>query len=468
MKGKGLFLLILVFLFVSSSNVDAKVQGERSLNDETIYFLMIDRFNNSDFNNDFAVDANDPLMFHGGDFQGIIDRLDYIKEMGFTMLALSPIFASEENSYHGYVVKDYWQIEKHFGTIETFKQLVDEAHARNMKVMIDFVVDKEALANKDAPADLIAAAKFWITETKIDGYRLTFDDQTPLDFLEKFITEVKQVKTDFFLLADSYSTDPTDIEQYMKAGFDGFLDYPSNEPVRAVFEKTDQSFAPLLAANHTYSFLSDRSAVAATFMDNDRTTRFTRDTVRNNEHPGPRWKLALTYLYTTPGVPIVYYGSEIALDGGEGADNHRQMDFRTDLELVEYIGKIGKIRADFPALTKGSFEVLSENNGVLVYKREYNDQTVVIAVNNSSKTQSVSLTSGIEANKELRGLLAGDLVRSNDSEYKLVIDRDEAEIYLLADRSGLNFPALIVTGLVIAGFLFYLSLVIRNSKRKQS
>ena len=69
------------------------------------------------------------------------------------------------------------------------------------------------------------------------------------------------------------------------------------------------------------------------------------ETIENNEHPGPRWRQALTFLYTTPGVPIVYYGSEIALDGGEPPDNRRQMNFRTDPELMEYITKIGDLRA---------------------------------------------------------------------------------------------------------------------------
>ena len=62
---------------------------------------MVDRFNNGDDQNDFDVNMIDPLSFHGGDFQGIIDRLDYLQEMGFTAVQLSPIFANEEGGYHG-------------------------------------------------------------------------------------------------------------------------------------------------------------------------------------------------------------------------------------------------------------------------------------------------------------------------------------------------------------------------------
>ncbi|MDA6963127.1 hypothetical protein OSM87_26010, partial [Escherichia coli] len=80
--------------------------------------------------------------------------------------------------------------------------------------------------------------------------------------------------------------------------------------------------------------------------------------VKNNQHPGPRWKLALTYLYTTPGVPIVYYGSEIALNGEEEPNNRKIMDFRTDKELIDFITKLGELRQQLPSLSKGTMEVL--------------------------------------------------------------------------------------------------------------
>ena len=160
------------------------------------------------------------------------------------------------------------------------------------------------------------------------------------------------------------------------------------------------------------------------------------ETIENNQHPGPRWRQALTFLYTTPGVPIVFYGSEIAMDGGEAPDNLRQMNFRTDPELMEYMTKIGDLRATLPSLTKGEFEVLHENEGFAIFKRHYEDETTVVAINNTTETQSAAIPAQKLTNDmELRGVLNGDLVRSKNSEYMMTIDRDESEIYILKEKT---------------------------------
>ncbi len=172
----------------------------------------------------------------------------------------------------------------------------------------------------------------------------------------------------------------------------------------------------------------------------------------------------MTYLYTTPGIPFVFYGSEIALDGGEEPDNQRQMDFRTDKDLIDYLTNIAAVREKLPALRRGSFELLYENQGMVVYKREYKGETAVVAINNTTKSQAVTLTSELEDGKELRGLLNGDLVKSEDGAYKLIVDRDEAEIYVLAEKSGLNIPLISTSAAVVILFLGFLFLVKKRSR----
>ena len=75
--------------------------------------------------------------FFGGDLQGIIDHLDYLQDLGITGLYLCPIFESPSN--HKYNTTDYFEIDRHFGDKETFRQLVEQAHLRGMKVMLDAV-----------------------------------------------------------------------------------------------------------------------------------------------------------------------------------------------------------------------------------------------------------------------------------------------------------------------------------------
>ena len=501
-KAKGVFILMIIsFLFFNVNTVGAVEKEERKWQDETVYFLMIDRFNNGDQSNDTEVEVNDPNGYHGGDFQGVIDQLDYIKGMGFTTISLTPIFANADGGYHGYWVNDFYKTDEHFGSLALFKKLVDEAHKRDMKVIIDFVVNgvgsshpwlsdstkkdwfkpqqgevneqNKTLAklnqeNSEVKKYLVDMGKWWIEETDIDGYRLESISDVPTSFWIDFTKEVKSVKKDFYLLGEVRTNNPDDIAAYVETGMDGFVDYPLNEELRKVFPKPNQSFSALFTMGERNEALYSNPYLMGTFMDNHHTVRFTRDAITKNEHPGPRWKQALTYLYTTPGIPIIYYGSEIALDGGDSPDNRRQMNFRTDKELTDYMTKLGEVRSQYPSLTRGTIDVLFEKNGMAVYKRVYENETAVIAINNTMETQTVTIpVAELADEKELRGMLNGDMVRSNDKQYRITIDRDLSEIYLLSDKSGINISYIIAMAVVWIGFAVFIYLVWKRSKRQK-
>jgi len=511
MKKLILVFITLSLLFVYSFPVAAMEREDRKWQDETIYSIMIDRFNNGDNTNDFEVDTTDPLAYHGGDFEGIIKQLDYIQDMGFTAILLSPVFDNGSKGYHGYWINDLHEPEEHFGSMETFKRLVAEAHKRDMKVILDFVANhvgpdhpwledpskadwfheekeisdgdnEEELAthwldglpdlnqeNPEVRLYLLDAAKWWIEEGDIDGYRLNHVRYVSADFWEEFSKEVKAVKDDFYLLGEVGAQDVSELVQYDGSGMDGFADYPSNDTVRATFAQPDQSMAELFAALEEKENLFQQPSLMANFMDDHNTSRFTRDAISLNEHPGARWRLALTYLYTTPGIPVVFYGSEIALDGGEAPENFGQMNFMTDKELVDYITLLGEIRGQNPSLTRGSMELLYEQEGMAVYKREYEDETAVIAINNTSGTKNVTISAqDLKDDMELRGLLAGDLVRSNQGSYKLVLDREEAEIYVLSERTGINVAYLTAMIIVVLLFILFIVLLKRRAKKGEA
>lgn len=505
-----LFITCLIVSITSPASAQ-QLNEERNWRDESIYFIMIDRFHNGDRSNDYNVNTEDPYAYQGGDFQGIIDQLDYIQEMGFTAIWLTPIMKNVDGGYHGYWVEDFYDTEEHFGTIDKFKELVNEAHARGIKVIVDFVVnhvgpnhpwlddpekkdwfheEKEIInwnnqeeieqgwifglpdlaQEKEEVRDyLIDVAKWWIEETDIDGYRLDTVKHVPIEFWKEFSKEVKAVKDDFFLLGEVWSNDPSYIGQYEQAGIDGFVDYPLNKPLRNVFAKPDVPLTSIfdqLAQNEQYY---EEPYLMGAFLDNHDLPRFTRDIVLEKQYPGTRWKLALTYLFTGPEIPIVYYGSEIALDGGEDPDNRRFMSFRADKELIDYVSILGQIRQNFPALTRGTFEVLFDGNGMAVYKREYDGQTVVVAINNSSQSKSVTLTAEqLENNKELRGVILEDLVRSKDGEYTIILDRETAEVYVLEDKTGINYPFIITLASVYILFIIFIIIVTKRRKRKTS
>ncbi len=114
--------------------------------DEVIYQLIVDRFHNGDVNNDFNVDTRSMSRYHGGDWQGVIDKLDYLQELGVTTLWISPVVKNVEEdagfaSYHGYWTVDFLKHNPHFGDLATLRRLSDELHKRGMKLIIDIVTN---------------------------------------------------------------------------------------------------------------------------------------------------------------------------------------------------------------------------------------------------------------------------------------------------------------------------------------
>lgn len=505
MQKRVLPLIIFSVLLFYSIPAYATAKEERILQDEVIYSIVIDRFFDGNPNNNDDADVNNPHTFNGGDFAGITKKLDYLKDMGFTTIILSPIFANGKDGYHGYWVDDFYQTDPHFGTLAEFKKLVEEAHKRDIKVMIDFMANhvgpnhswlKDAeksdwfkekktvtydvnpenrenewldslpelqTENPEVKSYLLNVARWWIRETNLDGYRLVKMQDAGTDFWQDFYQAVKTEKADFYLIGDLVGADKKELTGYEETGMDAFMDYKVIDNLRTTFSAPDESLTNLLTKQ-----TENKSPNVVTFMDTSLLPRFTFDAVTANQHPGTRWKLALSYLYTSPGVPALLYGTEIALNGGKSPENQPLMDFKTDQELVEYITKLAKIRAANPALTHGTIETLFEQDGVLIYKRMLAGETMVIVINNTSKTQTITLNqSQLEENKELRGELNSDLVRSKDHLYTIVIDREQAEIYKLANKSIINIPYLIALILVLAAFAIFIALVIKRSKRNK-
>ncbi len=147
----------------AATALSAKSFRDRLPEDELIYFLLPDRFENGDASNDKGGLSGDRLQtgfdpaakgfFHGGDLKGLTKRLDYIQGLGATAIWLAPIFKNkpvqgrpgdESAGYHGYWITDFTSVDPHFGTNEDFKSFVDAAHARGMKVYMDVIANHTA------------------------------------------------------------------------------------------------------------------------------------------------------------------------------------------------------------------------------------------------------------------------------------------------------------------------------------
>ncbi len=114
--------------------------------DQVVYQLVVDRFANGDARNDHRVDPTALARYQGGDWQGVIDRLDYLEALGVTALWISPVVLNVDtdagiDGYHGYWAVDFTRVNPHFGDLATLRRMVDEAHARGILVILDIVTN---------------------------------------------------------------------------------------------------------------------------------------------------------------------------------------------------------------------------------------------------------------------------------------------------------------------------------------
>ena len=175
----------------------SQIEGFNS--SDVLYLIMPDRFANGDSSNDIisgmleAREArNDSFARHGGDFKGIEKHLDYIADLGVTSIWLNPIQENDmkEGSYHGYAITDYYQADRRFGNNEEFRNLVDQAHAKGMKVVMDMIFNhcgSENYLYKDMPS------KDWFnfkgnyvqtsfkTATQLDPYASDYEKKIAVD-----------------------------------------------------------------------------------------------------------------------------------------------------------------------------------------------------------------------------------------------------------------------------------------------
>ena len=128
------------------ANLPHQVNATIDWRDQVIYQLVVDRFFDGDTNNDINVEPTIPGRYHGGDWQGVIDKLDYLQTLGVTTLWISPVVKNVEEdsgfgSYHGYWTQDPLRPNAHFGDVDKLRELVDAAHARGMLVLLDIVTN---------------------------------------------------------------------------------------------------------------------------------------------------------------------------------------------------------------------------------------------------------------------------------------------------------------------------------------
>jgi glycosidase len=404
------------------------------------YQIFPERFANGDKSNDppklLAWDAKPgPRSFLGGDLQGIIDNLDYIVQLGANAIYLTPIFHAPSN--HKYDTIDYLTIDPHFGDFKTFKTLVDSCHQRGVKVVLDgvfnhigwespqfrdllekgeesqyahwfhihhypitthprpnydsfgFVASMPKLntANPEVREFLLNVGEWWVREAGIDGWRLDVANEVDHGFWREFRRRIKAVNPEAYIVGEiMHLAGP-----WLRGDqFDGVMNYRLTEALTEFIAIQSIDAAEFTRRLNSLVFYYQHNAAAASLnlLDSHDTPRFLNKCSKDKKLQ----KLAALALFTLPGVPCIYYGDEIGMEGEQDPDCRRGMIWDPklqDQDMLAWYKKLIELRKTHPALSRGQISIYPGQPAG--WRRAWQKQELAVFINPSSEPSPLPL-----------------------------------------------------------------------------
>ena len=392
--------------------------------------------------------------------------LDHIQNLGANALYIGPVFQS---SKHGYDTIDYYRIDRRLGSNDSFTRFAEALHSRGMYLVLDAVFNhvgrdfwafKDVLAHgeqslyvdwfhnlrfgEESPlgdpftyegwsghyglvklnlshphvqAHLFDAVRMWMDRFGIDGLRLDAADCLDFDFLRALHQVTKQRRPDFWLMGEVVHGD------YRQWANPETLDSVTNyEAYKGLYSSLSDINYFEIAYSLKRQFGPEgmyRDLSLYNFVDNHDVDRVASK-LKNASWLYPLYLL----LYTIPGIPSIYYGSEWGLEGEKGPWSDTQL--RPVLELAKIstqspqpelpgvIRRLADIRGNLPALQSGNYQELMVSHQQLAFSRQYNGQTVVVTLNSSSEAVNIALSTDWE-HGNLRDQLDQNAVFSIDN-----------------------------------------------------
>lgn len=414
---------------------------------DTIWYQIFpERFANGNPENDpegvIPWGSEEPAVdnFFGGDFEGIIEHLDYLENLGINGIYFTPIFHAYSN--HKYDTIDYRSIDPQFGTKETLKTLITECHKRNIRVMLDAVFNhsgyyfppfqdllekgekskykdwfhphsfplkggerpnyetfgffesmpKLNTANPEVKEYLLEVSTYWIKEFDIDAWRLDVANEVDQPFWREFRTTVKNIKPDLYILGEIWH----DSMPWLRGDqFDAVMNYPfTNQAFRLVASQTinAREFTEEMTAIY-HSYPTNVFDVTFNLLGSHDTPRIFTDCGEDLA----RTKLIHAILLTFNGSPCIYYGDEIGLTGGMDPGCRKCMiweEEKHNTELFNEIKTLILLRKEERLLANdGKFKFLDTagNENIVAYQKYNGERSVVILINPTDVQQSFTL-----------------------------------------------------------------------------
>ena len=453
--------------------------------DDVIYLIMPDRFSDGDPSNDDPavsrglLNRQKPRYYHGGDLQGIINHLPYLKDLGVTALWMNPIYDNVNHlnerekydnepitDYHGYGAVDFYGVEEHFGDMTKLRELVEAAHRLGIKVIQDQVanhtgpyhpwvkdsptptwyngteahhlnetwqtwtladlhatppvqdsilrgwfVDILPDLNQDDPETsryLIQNTLWWLGMTGFDGIRQDTLPYVPRRFWRDWMAAIKREYPRVKVVGEMWDGDASLVSFFqggkarfdgVDSGVDGLFDFPLYYPLRRAFAegKPLRDLAAVLARDYLYT----NPDMLVTFLGLHDVARFMNEPGANVEG----MNLAFTFLMTARGIPMIYYGDEIGMHGGNDPDNRRDFPggwpgdphnaFETagrtpdEQAVFDHLRRLTHLRSEIEPLRRGRMVNLAGSEQTWAYARMTEKAAAIVIFNNDAKPATV-------------------------------------------------------------------------------
>ena len=358
---------------------------------DVLYLIMPDRFANGDPSNDqiemrmpYKMDREHHSARHGGDLKGISDHLNYLSDLGVTAIWLNPVLENdmEGGSYHGYATTDYYKVDPRFGTNEEYKNLISNAHSKDMKVVMDMIFNHCGSDHPwvyDVPSDdwfnnldeyvqtshmkemyfdpyaskydwdkmvdgwfvptmpdlnqrnrhvakyLIQNSIWWIEYTGVDGIRQDTYPYADYDMMIDWIDAVEKEYPNYNIVGEAWLNNPIGTAFWQRNNPIN----PNNTKLKSVMDFKFMGLSHSAFFEETGEWggglhgIFDHMTYDFIYPDIYNVLRFldNHDTDRLlKEYPTELsgWKQAITFLLTMPGTPQIYYGTELLMNGTKG------------------------------------------------------------------------------------------------------------------------------------------------------
>ena len=406
----------------------------------------------------------------------LLPWIDHIQKIGCTALYIGPLF---ESVGHGYETTDYKKLDSRLGTNEDLTNFVAACHEKGIRVIFDGVFNhtgRDFFAFKDIQANrehsryvnwycnvnfggnteyndgfsyenwggynllvklnqrnpevqnyICDVIRFWVSEFDIDGIRLDAADVLDFDFMRTLRHTADEVKKDFWLMGEVIHGD------YSRWVNGGTLHSVTNYALhKALYSgHNDHNYFEIA---HTVKYLQNMGDLDLyNFVDNHDVERiYTK--LSNKAHFAPVHVL----LYTLPGIPSIYYGSEFGIEGKK--EKFSDTSLRPALNLEDYknavtenpctalIAALGKIRQATPGLSYGSYNELMLTNRQYAFARDLNNVRVIVTVNNDDNAAGMNLPVGNTA--AYIGALSGKRAEVQEGRINVTIPANSGEIWI--------------------------------------